>query len=283
MAHSDRSGRGRETLPLFFFLSLGLVFFAACNSTPPLYYGTPAQYERQLGDIKQVVRLGVSPDLPKRVVRPIYGLELRRPEFAAQLLDAVTLNHYLRWQEADWESRKAISFDTFKAQLASGQDLHYPVVDTEDGGKTAQVRNVNPTRTMDIVFIPTHEGFVTIPADVHESGLSVKNTVRSDGSVVVRVPLLSRQLFSYSKGTPEVDSLAATVLAIALVELSVPREIIASNALDKMQPWWEGQPPGALKHPDQYNLIRRLLIQGAGVPPGGILHVIEDAPVTPTP
>lgn len=283
MARPGLFRRGRVTLPFLFLLVLTFLLLTACSSAPPLYGGTPAQYERQLGDIKQVVRLGVSPDLPKRVLRPIYGLELRRPEFTAQLFDAVTLNHYMRWQEADWENRKEISFDSFKAQLAGGQDLSYPVVDTEDGGKTAQVRNVNPARAMDIVFIPTHEGFVTIQADVRESGLSVKNTVRSDGSVVVRVPFLSRQLISYEKGTSDVDSLAATALAIALVEMSVPREIIVNNALGKMQPWWEAQPPGDLKHPDQYKLIRQLLTQGAGVPAGGILHVIEDASVTPTP
>lgn len=222
------------------------------------FYGTPASYSRQLGSRTQTIRLGVSPDFATRPILPLYGLALHDAKLAEQLFEAITYNHFFRWQEADWAKRSSVLFDDFKKRLDAGEDLTYPAMDTRDGGAGAHVEKVDPAADVNILFIPRHDGFVTFPAGPTDPGLSIKNTINPDGALTVRVPLVYAQVLAYKKGDVEIQNIANTAFILALMELGIPPDIIAKNDLEGINTWWETVPEKDL-HRYQYAYLKKLL------------------------
>ena len=227
------------------------------------FYGTPASYSRQLGAHTQTIRLGVSPDFAARPVLPFYGWGLRNEKFAARLFEAITYNHFFRWQEADWAARSGVKYDDFKKRLEAGEDLSYPAMDTRSGGAGAHLENISPAADMDILLIPRHDGFVTFPGSPTDPGLSVKNTINADGSLTVRVPLTYAQTITYKAGDAAIQDLARTSLILALMELGIPADAIAKNDLKAIASWWETVPEKDL-HTYQYEYLKKLLTADDG-------------------
>lgn len=222
------------------------------------FYNAPATYSRQLGTRKQTIRLGVSPDFATRPILPFYGFSLTDEKFAGQLFDAITYNHFFRWQEADWATRLQVKYDDFKTRLAAGEDLSYPAMDTRTGGSNAQVEKINPAADMDILLIPRHDGFVTFPGSQSDPGLSIKNTINADGSIVVRVPLVYAQTIPFQAGDAGLQDIARTAVLVALLELGIPSEAIANNDLKAIQKWYDTFPEKDL-HQYQYAYLKKLL------------------------
>jgi hypothetical protein len=259
------------------------VVFIAPTPTPTLqvmptavdtFYGAPASYARQLGKRTQTIRLGVSPDFATRPILPLYGLSLRDEKFVSNLFEAITYNHFFRWQEADWAKRAPVLYDDFKQRLAAGDDMTYPAMDTRNGGVGAHVEKIDPGADLNILFIPRHDGFVTFPGSPTDPGLSIKNTINPDGSLVVRVPLTYAQLITYKPGDVEIQNLARTALIIALMELGIPSDAIAKNDLQAINGWWETFPEKEL-HQYQYAYLKKLLTDDNGVP---VLHLWDEKP-----
>jgi hypothetical protein len=238
------------------------------------FYDAPTTFSRSLGDKTQTIRLGVSPDFASRPVLPFYGLSLTDEAFADRLFDAVTYNHFFRWQEADWTTRSKVSYDEFKQRLASGEDLSYSAMDTANGKTNPHVANVNPAADLDILFIPRHDGFVTFPGSQSDPGLSIKNTVREDGSLVVRVPLVYAQVIMLQKGDAKIQELARTAVILALMQLGIPTDIIAKNDLKALATWWDTQPEEDL-HRYQYAYLQEILTDDNDKP---ILHLWDEKP-----
>lgn len=222
------------------------------------FYNAPASYTRDLGKRTQTIQLGVSPDFAARPVLPFYGLSLSDEKFAERLFEAITYNHFFRWQEADWAKRSNVRYDDFTQRLAAGEDLSYPVMDTSTGGEHAQIQKVNPAADMNILMIPRHDGFVTFPGSATDPGLSIKNTIHADGSITVRVPLVYAQVISYKKGNPQIQDIARTSILLALMELGIPPHIITANDLKAINTWWQTQPEKNL-HQYQYEYLKKLL------------------------
>jgi hypothetical protein len=231
---------------------------AALPTAIDTFYNGPSAYTRQLANRTQAIRLGVSPDFAARPVLPFYGLSLTDPKFAANLFEVITYNHFFRWQEADWAARSPVKYDEFKQRLAGGEDLSYLAMDTRAGGAGAHVARVNPAADLDILLIPRHDGFVTFPGSQSDPGLSIKTTIRADGSVVVRAPLVYAQLIAYKKGDAEIQDIARTSIILALMELGIPPEAIEKNDLKAINAWWETVPEQDL-HRYQYSYLRELL------------------------
>ena len=228
------------------------------------FYGTPASYTRQLGARTQTLRLGISPDFATRPVLPFYGLALRDEKFAERLFEAITYNHFFRWQEADWATRSTVSYAEFKRRLNAGEDLTYPAMDTRAGSAGAHVEKINPAANVDILLIPRHDGFVTFPGSPTDPGLSVKNTINADGSLTVRAPLTYAQTISHKPGDAEIQNLARTAVIIALMELGIPSDAIAKNDLHAIAVWWDTFPEKDL-HTYQYEYLKKLLSDENGV------------------
>lgn len=268
----------------FFALVLALLFLGCANAEPTraptaapaptrdnatptpfslptaidTFYNAPSSYSRQLGARTQTIRLGVSPDFAARPILPFYGLSLTDEKFAERLFDAITYNHFFRWQEVDWETRSQIGYSDFKERLAAGDDLSYPAMDTRTGGAGAHIEKINPAADLDILLIPRHDGFVTFPGSPTDPGLSIKNTINPDGSLMVRVPLTYAQVITYKPGAAEIQDLARTAILLALMELSIPPEAIANNDLKAIQQWYEMFPEKDL-HQYQYAYLKKLL------------------------
>lgn len=222
------------------------------------YHDAPASYARTLGKRTQTIRLGISPDFAARPVLPFFGLTLRDEKFTERLFEAITYNHFFRWQEADWQTRSLIKYDDFKKRLAAGEDLRYAAMDTRNGGAGAHVEKIDPAANMDILFIPRHDGFVTFPGSPSDPGLSIKNTIHADGSLTVRVPLTYGQLITMKPGDTEIQDLARTALVLALMELGIPSDAITKNDLKSIAVWWETFPEKDL-HTYQYEYLKKLL------------------------
>lgn len=239
------------------------------------FYGTPASYSRPLGNNRQTITLGVSPDFASRPILPFYGLALSDPKFADPLFETITRNHYYRWQEIDWQKRALVSYQEFVQQLQSGQDLSYPVMDTSNGGAGAHVANVNPAANVNILLIPRHDGFVTFPGGPTDPGLSVKNTVNADGSITVRVPIVYAQVITYKAGAPEIQDIVRNSVLLALMELGIPPDAIATNNLRAINDWWETLPEKNV-HRTQYTRLQKLLTDPATNK--SILYVMDRKP-----
>lgn len=224
------------------------------------FAGTPATYAHPVGNRTQTIRLGVSPDFATRPVLPFFGLALSDPKFADRLIEAVTYNHFFRWQEADWAKRSPIAYDEFKKRVAAGEDMSYPAMDTRNGGTDAHAAMVNPAADMDILMIPRHDGFVTFPGSPTDPGLSIKNTINEDGSVTVRVPLVYAQVITYKAGDAEIQNIARTAIILALMELGIPADAIEQRDLHAIATWWETQPEKDL-HRYQYSYLAKLLTE----------------------
>jgi hypothetical protein len=237
------------------------------------FYGSPALYERELGGIRQVVKLGVSPDFAGRPVLPFYGLGLQRPELASALFEAVTRNHYYRWQESDWAARGQVPFEDFERRLGQGENMSYAATDTRSGARGAHPAIINPAAGVEILLIPRHEGFITFPAGPTDPGLSIKNTISSDGSVRIRVPLVYAQIVPYSKGDAEIQEIVTTSIIIALMELGIPHSAIENNSVAEIAQWWETS-PDADAHRRQYTELKGLLTDMATNTP--IIRILED-------
>lgn len=222
------------------------------------FYNAPSSYSRRLGSGTQTIRLGVSPDFANRPLLPFYGLSLTDEKFTDRLFDAITYNHFFRWQEADWANRSATKFDDFKQRLEAGDDLSYPAMDTRNGDAGAHEAKVNPAANVDILLIPRHDGFVTFPGSQSDPGLSIKNTINDDGSLIVRVPLVYAQVITYKAGDVELQDLARTAVLLALMELGIPPQAIAENNLPAIRAWYETQPEADL-HAYQYAYLKKLL------------------------
>lgn len=222
------------------------------------FYDSPAVYTRQIGKRTQTIRLGVSPDFATRPLLPIYGLVVRDGKYVDRLFEALTYNHFFRWQEADWTTRSGVSYDDFKKRLVAGEDLSYPAMDTRNGGAGAHVEKINPAADADILFIPRHDGFVTFPGSPTDPGLSIKNTINADGSMIVRVPLTYAQLITLKPGDPQIQELARTALILALMELGIPPDAVAKNDLHAIAQWWETFPEQDL-HRFEYSYLTKLL------------------------
>lgn len=222
------------------------------------FYGEPTSYSRQLGNRTQTIRLGVSPDFATRPILPFYGLSLRDEKFADRLFEAITYNHFFRWQEADWAARSSVKYDDFKKRLAAGDDLSYPAMDTRSGGAGAHVERINPAADIEILLIPRHDGFVTFPGSPTDPGLSIKNTINADGSVRVDVPLTYGQTITFKPGDKEIQDLARTAMIIALMGLSIPPDAIAKNDLPAISAWWDKFPEDQL-HRYEYSYLTKLL------------------------
>jgi hypothetical protein len=238
------------------------------------FYNAPATYTRQLGNRTQTVRLGVSADFATRPILPFFGLSLTDTKFAEPFFEAITYNHFFRWQEADWAVRSAVAYDDFKRRLSAGEDLSYPAMDTSAGAAGAHVAGVNPAADMDILLIPRHDGFVTFPGSPSDPGLSIKTTIHPDGSLVVRAPLVYAQVITYKKGDAEIQELARAAIILALMELGIPTQAIASNDLKAISAWWETQPEKDL-HRYQYSYLAKLLTDGQDK---SILHLWDEQP-----
>ena len=264
-----------------FLLTLGwMVFLFGCATTPTptpaptvasatptpfvfptaidTFYNAPSSYSREIGGRTQTIRLGVSPDFATRPILPFYGLSLTDEKFAGQLFEAITYNHFFRWQEADWAARSPVKYDDFKTRLAEGQDMSYPAMDTRMGGAGAHIEKINPVEDMDILLIPRHDGFVTFPGSQSDPGLSIKNTIHPDGSLTVRVPLVYAQTISFQAGSAGLQDIARTAILVALLELGIPSEAIAKNDLRAIQTWYETFPEKDL-HAYQYAYLKKLL------------------------
>lgn len=260
-----------------------LVLVAATpTSTPAVmptavdtFYGTPASYLRQLGKRTQTIRLGVSPDFATRPILPFYALALRNEKFVDRLFEAITYNHFFRWQEADWAARSPVLYNDFKKRLTAGEDMTYPAMDTRSGGTGAHVEKIDPAADVNILFIPRHDGYVTFPGSPTDPGLSIKNTIHPDGSLTVRVPLVYAQVITYQRGDVEIQNLANTAFVLALLELGIPPDIIAGNDLKAINTWWETIPEKDL-HSYQYAFLKKLLTD----PDSGnsILHLWDEQP-----
>ena len=222
------------------------------------FYGSPSVYTRQIGERTQTIRLGVSADFGTRPLLPIYGLVVRDGKYVDRLFEALTYNHFFRWQEADWVARSGVLYDDFKKRLVAGEDLTYPAMDTRGGLDGAHVEKINPAADADILFIPRHDGFVTFPGSPTDPGLSIKNTINADGSMTVRVPLTYAQLITLKPGDPQIQELARTALILALMELSIPSDAIAKNDLHAIAQWWETFPEKDL-HRYEYSYLTKLL------------------------
>lgn len=275
-------------------LSLAVI---ACGTTPPTatpttapdatptryvfptavdtFYGDAPTYSRRLGKRTQTIRLGVSPDFATRPVLPLYGLALADPKFADRLFEAVTRNHFYRWQEAEWATRALISYEDFSRELTAGADLSYPAMDTSNGGTGAHTALVNPAGNLDLLLIPRHDGFVTFEAGPTDPGLSIKNTIQPDGSVTVRVPIVYAQLISYKPGDAQTQVIVSNSIVIALMELGIPADAIANNNLPAINTWWESSPDKDL-HRAQYTRLQKLLTDDATQKP--ILQVLDQKP-----
>jgi hypothetical protein len=199
---------------------------------------------------------------------------LREEKFADRLFEAVTYNHFFRWQETDWAARSLVKYDDFKKRLAAGEDLSYPAMDTRSGGAGAHVEKINPAADVDILLIPRHDGFVTFPGSPTDPGLSIKNTIRADGSVIVRAPLTYGQTITYKPGDAEIQDLARTSLILALMELGIPADSVAKNDLKSIRVWWETFPEQDL-HTYQYEYLKKLLTADDG---GSILQLLDLTP-----
>ncbi len=223
-----------------------------------IFYNAPSAYSRQIGNRTQTIRLGVSPDFATRPVLPFYGLSLTDEKFAERLFEAITYNHFFRWQEVDWATRSQVKYDDFKTRLAAGEDLSYPAMDTRAGGANAHIEKINPIADMDILLIPRHDGFVTFPGSQSDPGLSIKNTINADGSVTVRVPLVYAQTISFQAGSAGLQDIARTAVLLALMELGIPSDAIAKNDLKAIQTWYGTFPEKDL-HQYQYAYLKKLL------------------------
>lgn len=241
--------------------------FVGATPTPTVYvaptavdtfYGAPASYSRRIGPRTQTIRLGVSPDFATRPLMPFFGLALRDAKFVDRLYEAITYNHFFRWQEADWANRSSVLYDDFKKRLADGGDVRYPAMDTRNGGAGAHIEQVDPAANMDILFIPRHDGFVTFPGSPSDPGLSIKNTINADGSLTVRVPLTYAQVIALKPGDAQIQDLARTALILALMELGIPADAITNNDLKSINAWWETIPEKGL-HQYQYAYLKQLL------------------------
>lgn len=241
------------------------------------FYESPAAYSRHIGDRTQTVRLGISPDFATRPVLPFYGLSLTDPKFADRLFEAVTYNHFFRWQEADWTARSLTKYDDFKARLVAGEDLSYPSMDTHSGGAGAKVAQVNPLADLDILLIPRHDGFVTFPGSSSDPGLSIKQTINPDGSLIVRAPLVYAQVIALQKGDARIQELARTSIILALMQAGIPTDAIANNDLKAINAWWETLPEKNL-HRFQYSYLQKLLTDDDG---NSILRLWADKPTNP--
>lgn len=222
------------------------------------FYGSPAAYSRQIGNRTQTVRLGISPDFAARPVLPFYGLSLTDAKFADRLFEAITYNHFFRWQEAEWTTRSLIKYDDFKARLEAGEDMSYPSMDTRSGGADAHVAQVNPLADLDIMLIPRHDGFVTFPGSQSDPGLSIKQTINPDGSLIVRAPLVYAQVIALKQGDPRLQELTRTAIILALMQVGIPTDAIANNDLKAINVWWETLPEKEL-HRFQYSYLQKLL------------------------
>jgi hypothetical protein len=221
------------------------------------------------------VRLGISPDFATRPILPFFGLSLADPKFADQLFEAISRNHFYRWQEADWEQRALVQYENFSQRLEKGDDLTYPAVDTREGGNGAHLEKINPAANLDILLIPRHDGFITFPGGPTDPGLSIKNTINADGSLTVRVPVVYAQLITYKAGDAEIQTIVRNSVIIALMELGIPAEAIAKNDLKAINDWWETKPDKNL-HSAQYTRLQKLLTDAATQKP--ILKVWDEAP-----
>lgn len=239
------------------------------------FYNAPAVYTRQLGNRTQTIRLGVSPDFATRPILPFYGLSLADPKFTSNLFDAITYNHFFRWQEADWAARSSVLYEDFKKRLIAGEELSYPAMDTRAGGTGAHVASVNPAGDMDILLIPRHDGFVTFPGSPSDPGLSIKTTINADGSVTVRAPLVYAQIVIYKKGDAAIQDIARSSIILALMELGIPSEAIEKNDLNAIRTWWETLPEKEL-HRYQYSYLQKLLTDEQD---RSILHLWDDPSV----
>lgn len=253
------------------------------SSTPTLvvvptaidtFYEKPSSYSRQLGSRTQTIRLGVSPDFAARPILPFYGLSLTDPKFADRLFEAVTYNHFFRWQEADWKNRSVVRYDEFKQRLAAGEDLSYPAMDTRAGGANAHVEKVNPAGDVDILMIPRHDGFVTFPGSPTDPGLSIRNTIKADGSVTIRPPLVYAQVITLKAGDHEIQDITRTAVILAIMELGIPSDAISNNDLKAIQTWYDTLPEKDL-HAYQYEYLKKLLTDESGKP---ILHLWDTKP-----
>lgn len=236
------------------------------------FFGEPAVYSHTVGNRTQTIRLGVSPDFATRPVLPFYALTLSDPKFANRLLEAVSYNHFFRWQESDWANRSSVLYDDFKKRVAAGEDMSYPAMDTRAGGAGAHVAKVNPAADMDILMIPRHDGFVTFPGSQSDPGLSVKNKINADGSVTVHVPLVYAQVISYKAGDPAIQNLARTAIVLALMEMGIPSDAIEKKDLPAIATWWETQPEKDL-HRFQYSYLQKLLTEPEG--DKSILYLVD--------
>lgn len=241
------------------------------------FYESPATYSREIGDRTQTIRLGISPDFATRPVLPFYGLSLVDSKFADSLFEAVTYNHFFRWQEVDWPTRSLVKYDDFKAKLAAGEDMSYPAMDTRAGGANAHIAQVNPLADLDILLIPRHDGFVTFPGSQSDPGLSIKNTIHPDGSMTVRVPLVYAQVLGMQPGDKRIQELTRTAIILALMEVGIPTEAIAKNDLRAINTWWETLPEKEL-HRFQYSYLQKLLSDDADK---SILKLWDKKPTTP--
>jgi hypothetical protein len=222
------------------------------------FSGTPTSFTRKLGERTQTIRLGVSPDFANRPVLPFYGLSLTDVSFADRLFEAVTYNHFFRWQEADWAARSQVSFHQFKERMSAGEDMSYPAMDTGNGKTNPRVALINPAGDLDILFIPRHDGFVTFPGSQSDPGLSIKNTIKDNGSLIVRVPLVYAQVIMLKQGDAKIQELASTAVILALMQLGIPTDIVAKNDLKALATWWDTQPEQDL-HRYQYAYLQELL------------------------
>ncbi len=230
----------------------------AIPTSTDIFYNAPSSYSRQLGNHTQTIRLGVSPDFAARPILPFYGLSLRDEKFVANLFEAITYNHFFRWQEADWSARANIKYDDFKQRLAAGEDLSYPAMDTRDGGANAHLEKINPAADIEILMIPHHDGLVTFPGSPTDPGLSIKNTINADGSVKIRVPLVYSQVITYKPGDVEIQNIARTSILLGLMQLGIPPDAIAHGDLKAIKAWYETQPEKDL-HSYQYEYLKKLL------------------------
>jgi hypothetical protein len=151
-------------------------------------------------------------------------------------------------------------------------------MDTRTGGANAHLEQVNPAADMDILLIAHHDGFVTFPGSATDPGLSVKNTVNPDGSLVVRVPLVYAQLITFHKGDPQIQDLALTATLLALMQLGIPPDAITNNDRKAIRTWWETIPEENL-HSFQYEYLKKLLTDETLDMP--ILRVWDERPGTP--
>ena len=241
------------------------------------FYESPATYSRQIGNRTQTIRLGISPDFATRPVLPFYALSLTDPKLAERLFEAVTYNHFFRWQEADWSTRSLVKYDEFKTRLTSGEDMSYPSMDTRSGSTGAHIAQVNPLADLDIMLIPRHDGFVTFPGSQSDPGLSIKQTINPDGSLIVRAPLVYAQLIPFKQGDQRIQDLAQTAIILALLQVGIPTDAIAQNDLHAINVWWETLPEKDL-HRFQYSYLQKLLTDDTEK---SILRLWDEKPTNP--